>query len=62
MDQLVGVAEIADRLGVKNPQLVRDWQRRYPDDFPPPAARLKMGFVWSWPDVERWARATGRLR
>jgi len=60
VDQLVGVAEIADRLGVKSPQRVRDWQRRYPD-FPPPAARLKMGFVWAWPDVEKWARATGRL-
>ena len=60
MDQLVGATEIADRLGLKLPQTVRDWRRRY-DDFPQPVATLAMGHVWHWPDVERWARATGRL-
>lgn len=60
MDKLVGTAEIAERLGAKNPELVHDWRRRYPD-FPEPVARLKIGMIWHWPDVERWARATGRL-
>lgn len=60
MEQLVGVSEIADRLGLKSPQRVRDWQRRY-EDFPEPVARLAMGLVWSWRDVERWAKKAGRL-
>ncbi len=60
VDHLVGTAEIAERLGVGRPQVVHDWRRRYPD-FPKPITRLAIGFVWSWPDVEHWARKTGRL-
>lgn len=60
MDNLVGSAEIARRLGMKNPELVHAWRRRY-DDFPEPVARLSIGLVWNWPDVERWGKATGRL-
>ena len=59
MDNLVGVAEIADRLDVGT-SVVHDWGRRYPE-FPKPAKRLRMGLVWNWPDVERWAKSTGRL-
>ena len=25
------------------------------------ALQLRQGHVWHWPDVEAWARATGRL-
>ena len=60
MDQLVGVTEIAERLQLKATSRVHDWRRRYPD-FPEPVAKLHMGLVWYWPEVERWARATGRL-
>jgi predicted DNA-binding transcriptional regulator AlpA len=60
VDDLVGTAEIAARLGVKRPQVVHDWRRRY-KDFPEPVARLSQVHVWSWPDVEAWARKTGRL-
>lgn len=60
MEQLVGVTEIAAKLGLKSPQLVRDWRNRYAD-FPQPVARLAMGLVWYWPEVERWAKARGRL-
>lgn len=60
MDQLVGVTEIAERLGVKAASRVHDWRRRY-QDFPAPVAKLAMGLVWYWPEVERWARRTGRL-
>jgi predicted DNA-binding transcriptional regulator AlpA len=59
-EQLVGAAEIASRLGVKRPQVVHDWRRRY-EDFPEPVAHLRQALVWYWPDVDRWARATGRL-
>ena len=60
VEQLVGAAEIAERLGVKRPQVVHDWRRRY-SDFPEPVAVLKQAMVWAWPDVEKWARKTGRL-
>jgi len=36
-----------------------DWRRRYPD-FPEPVVTLKAGLGWAWPDVEKWAKATGR--
>jgi len=58
-EHLVGAAEIAARLGAKRPQVVHSWRRRDPD-FPEPVARLEQALVWYWPDVERWARATGR--
>lgn len=58
-DLLVGAAEIAMRLGAKRPQVVHEWRRRY-EDFPEPVAKLEQAFVWYWPDVDRWAKATGR--
>ncbi len=58
MDQLVGASEIAKRTGVKRTQAVHVWRQRYPE-FPQPVAKL--GLVWYWPEVERWARKTGRL-
>lgn len=60
VEELVGAAEIADRLGLALGQTVHDWRRRHAD-FPQPVARLRMGIVWFWPDVEAWARRTGRL-
>jgi predicted DNA-binding transcriptional regulator AlpA len=60
VDQLVGAAEIAERLGVKRSTVVHDWRRRHAD-FPKPVAQLKTALVWAWPDVESWARRTGRL-
>jgi hypothetical protein len=61
VDDLVGAAEIAERLGLRGRQAVSDWRRRHPD-FPKPVAELKQAMVWNWPDVEAWARETGRLR
>jgi hypothetical protein len=57
---LVGSAEIAERLGLADQHTVHSWRRRYPD-FPQPVALLRRAHVWAWPDVERWARNTGRL-
>lgn len=57
--QLVGAAEIAARLGVGR-QMVHQWRQRH-EDFPEPVARLEQALVWHWPDVEAWARRTGRL-
>jgi Putative ATPase subunit of terminase (gpP-like) len=60
-DELVGAAEIAERLGLAQVQTVHSWRRRY-ENFPQPVARLRQALIWSWPDVEAWARDTGRLR
>jgi hypothetical protein len=58
-NELVGVAEIASRLGCSL-QAVHAWRRRY-SDFPQPIAQLSMGLLWVWSDVSRWALRTGRL-
>ncbi len=59
-DDLVGAAEVAERLSLAQVQTVHTWRRRY-EDFPQPVARLKQALIWSWPDIQAWARATGRL-
>ena len=60
MDDLVGATEITERLKVGSVQTVHSWRRR-DATFPQPVAQLAQALVWSWPDVERWAKATGRL-
>ena len=60
VDDLVGATEIAERLGLAQPQTVHLWRRRY-DDFPHPVAHLRQGYLWSWTDVVAWAKRTGRL-
>ena len=55
---LVGKTEIAMRAGVLQ-GVVYDWRNRYPD-FPAPVAELRMGWVWWWPEVEKWLKNTGR--
>ncbi len=59
-DELVGAAEIAERLGLAHAQAVHTWRRRYPA-FPQPVTKLKQAMIWAWPDVEAWAKATGRI-
>lgn len=61
MTDLVGASEIAERLHLSHSQNVHVWRRRYPD-FPQPVAALRQTLVWSWNDVEKWARATGRIK
>jgi len=56
---LVGAAEIGERLGMDR-KSVHQLHHRHPD-FPEPVAVLKQAMIWSWPAVEAWARATGRL-
>lgn len=61
LEDLVDATMIAGRLGVKRPQVVHDWRRRH-DDFPQPVTRLASTYIWLWPEVEQWARRTGRIR
>ncbi len=57
---LVGAAEIAERLGLAHTQSLHTMRHRHPE-FPAPVVSLKRAHVWSWADVETWAVATGRL-
>ena len=61
VDDLVGTVEIAQRLGVRDHNVVNTWRRRH-SDFPAPVATLRLGRIWRWDDVEKWARKTGRAR
>lgn len=60
IDELVGAAEIAARIGVKRLQVVHDWRRRHAE-FPRPVATVSRTLIWYWPDVRHWAVQTGRL-
>ena len=60
-EDLVGAHEIAERLGVRRPQVVHDWRRRH-KDFPKPIAKLKTALVWDWREIQAWARSTNRLK
>jgi predicted DNA-binding transcriptional regulator AlpA len=60
VDQLVGARDIAERLGLKHPQHVHSY-RANDETFPEPVAQVGPALVWYWPEVERWARRTGRL-
>ena len=62
-DVIVGVTEIAGRLGVRVPT-VQSWRRRH-EGFPAPFVVLAAGPVWRWSEVQRWAavpRPSGRPR
>jgi predicted DNA-binding transcriptional regulator AlpA len=57
---LVGVAEIAEMLGVSRQRV--DAIIRTHEDFPMPEAELSAGRIWKRRDVEDWARRTGRMK
>ncbi|MFI6819952.1 helix-turn-helix transcriptional regulator [Micromonospora sp. NPDC050187] len=52
--QLMGAAEIQERLGISRQRTYILISRR---DFPAPVATLKMGNVWLKDDVEAWISA-----
>jgi predicted DNA-binding transcriptional regulator AlpA len=49
--ELVGVAEVCDRLGIKRMTLKR---LRDSGKFPAPVAELRAGPVWRLADIEAW--------
>jgi predicted DNA-binding transcriptional regulator AlpA len=53
-EQLVGQAQIAERLGVARNTVWR-WTRR--EGFPPPEVRVSGVPMWRWGAVEDWAKA-----
>ena len=60
VDDLVGTVEIAERMGLAQYQTVHLWRRRY-EDFPEPVVALKQTLLWSWSEVEEWARRRGKI-
>ena len=54
----VGAAEIATRLGVKA-QTVHTWRQR--ELLPPPRWTVSGQPAWDWPEIEEWAKRTGRM-
>ncbi len=57
--ELVGLAEIAEMLGVTRQRV---HQLTQTPGFPAPVATLSAGRIYDREAVEAWARATGRLR
>jgi predicted DNA-binding transcriptional regulator AlpA len=57
---LVASSEIAKMLGVSR-QYVDRLTKEDPD-FPEPEVELSAGRIWSREAVEKWAKATGRLK
>ena len=60
VDDLVSAEEIADKFNLSHVQQVSTWARRHAD-FPKPIKKLQRVQIWHWPDVEAWAKATGRM-
>jgi predicted DNA-binding transcriptional regulator AlpA len=58
VDDLVGVAEIAEALGVSRQRV---HQLTKLEGFPEPVAVLSAGTIWTRREVEAWAKQTGRL-
>lgn len=54
----VGADDIAQRLGVKR-QTVAMWGYRHL--LPEPRWQVSGRPCWNWPDIEAWARASGRI-
>ena len=61
VDELVGAAEIAERLGLAQVQTVHSWRRRY-EDFPPPVARLRQALIWEWSEIAGVGEEDGSTR
>lgn len=60
-EDVVGTRQIAERLGVET-STVHQWrQRDLKIPMPPPRGDVSGVPWWSWKDIERWARKTGRL-
>jgi predicted DNA-binding transcriptional regulator AlpA len=54
---VVAMAELIEMLGLSKSWVVRLVKE---PDFPEPMARLRAGQIWSYDDIEEWAKRTGR--
>jgi glutathione-regulated potassium-efflux system ancillary protein KefG len=62
-EDLIDSQVVAEILGLKHRNSVTTYLRRY-DEMPRPVVELGEGRVRLWlrPEIERWARDTGRKR
>lgn len=60
MDKLVTSRDIADRLGIADAAVIRNWRKRYADFPAPVLERQDTIALWYWPEIEEWARKTNR--
>jgi predicted DNA-binding transcriptional regulator AlpA len=58
-DELAGLSEVAQMLGVTTRTVQRYMER---PDFPEPVERLATGRVWARADIEAWGRENLPLR
>lgn len=57
----VGLAEIAQRLGVSR-QAAKNWRTRGTrEPLPAPRWTVSGAPAWEWDEIEEWAKRTGRL-
>ena len=61
LDDLIDATDVAELIGLTNPGGLPTYRARY-DEFPDPVWKSRGGRcqLWLRPDVETWARETGR--
>ena len=61
LDDLIDATDVAELIGLTNPGGLPTYRARY-DEFPDPVRKSRGGRcqLWLRPDVETWARETGR--
>lgn len=59
-EDLLNAREVAALLGLAHREAIATYRRRYPD-FPQPLIAKGTCVLWHRPDIEAWARSTGRL-
>jgi predicted DNA-binding transcriptional regulator AlpA len=62
-EDLIDARGVAEILGLSQPNSVSTYQHRYPD-MPRPVVNLGQGraLLWLRPEIERWAKQTGRIK
>jgi predicted DNA-binding transcriptional regulator AlpA len=62
-EDLIDAREVADILGLTHSNSVSTYQRRY-QDMPRPVVTRGQGrtLLWLRPEIEEWARRTGRSK
>jgi predicted DNA-binding transcriptional regulator AlpA len=58
-EDLLNATEVAALLGLAHREAVATYRRRY-DTFPEPIIKKGTCVLWHRPDIEAWARSTGR--
>lgn len=60
-DELIDAMGVAEVLGLASRNVIGVYRSRY-SDFPAPTVERGRCRLWHRPDIERWAKTTGRAR